>query len=181
MLALTVGACGLPSDGHIERLEPSSVPFGLLAPAESGSPAPPPRGPSTNVYLVRNDRLATATRTVLGENVPAEAVRLLLDGPLPEEAVRGLTTAVPSGTRLISLDLARGVATIDLSPEFGTLGGSEQVLAVAQLVYTLTASKYINAVRFAINGKAVEVPDGSGSLARAARSREDYRQLAPHQ
>jgi len=116
---------------------------------------------------------------VFGANVPAEAVRLLLTGPEPAEAAHGLTTDIPSGTRLISLDLTGPVAKVDLSAEFGTVGGSEQVLAVAQIVYTLTASRYIDAVSFAISGKPIEVPDGSGSLSRTPRNRQDYRNLAP--
>jgi spore germination protein GerM len=91
-----------------------------------------------------------------------------------------LTSDVPSGTRLISLDLSGPVATVDLSSPLGTVGGSDQVLAVAQIVYTLTASRYIDSVRFAINGKAIEVPDSSGSLAKTPRGRADYRRLAPH-
>jgi spore germination protein GerM len=178
-LGLAAGGCGLPASGHVDRMDPATVPFHLLATAPPGTPEPPARGPATFVYFVRQDRLATTPRRVFGENVPAEALRLLLDGPSAQEATRGLTSDVPGQTRLVSLDLSGPVATVDLSPEFGTVGGSEQVLAVAQIVYTLTASRFIDTVRFAINGKPIEVPDGSGSLASAPRSRDDYRQLAP--
>jgi spore germination protein GerM len=175
--ALAAG-CGLPTSGHIERMDPSAVPFGLLRTAPPGTPAPAPRGPVTDVYFVQGERLVTAARRVVGENIPAEAVRLLLAGPTTTEAARGLTSDVPAQTRLISLDLSGPVATVDLSSEFGTVGGSDQVLAVAQIVYTLTASRYIDAVRFAINGKPTEVPDGSGSLAGTPRTRRDYPRLA---
>jgi spore germination protein GerM len=131
------------------------------------------------VFFVRGDRLVGANRHVSGDNVPAEAVRLLLAGPLPSEAANGMSSDVPTGTRLISLDLNRSVAAVDMSSEFGSVGGSDQVLAVAQLVYTLTASRYIDAVVFAINGKRIEVPDGSGSLSRAPMRRSDYPRLGP--
>jgi spore germination protein GerM len=176
--ALAAG-CGLPTSGHIERMDPRTVPFGLLRTAPPGTPAPAARGPATDLYFVQGDRLVTAARRVVGDNIPAEAVRLLLDGPTTTEAARGLTSDVPAQTRLISLDLSGSVATVDLSSEFGTVGGSDQVLAVAQIVYTLTASRYIDSIRFAINGKLTEVPDGSGSLASAPRTRQDYPRLAP--
>jgi hypothetical protein len=176
---MAVTGCGLPASGHVVRVDPHGVPFGLLATAPTGSATPPPRGPVTDVYFVQGDRLATTPRRVVGENIPAEAVRLLITGPTPAESQRGVTSDVPTQTRLISLDLNGPVATVDLSSEFGTVGGSDQVLAVAQIVYTLTASRYIDSVRFAINGKLSEVPDGSGSLSIAPRSRADYPKLAP--
>lgn len=172
-------ACGLPPAGHSETIDKSDVPFGLLDPPPSETAPPRPLGPATLLYFVRDDRLATALRRVVDDHDPAEVVRLLLAGPTRQEVARKLTSDVPEGTRLISLDVSGDVATVDLSEEFGTAGGSEQVLAVAQIVYTLTASDRIDAVRFAIDGKVIEVPDGSGSLAKAPRSRADYPQVAP--
>jgi spore germination protein GerM len=179
VLAGVTAGCGLPANQHLQRVDPSTVPFDLLATAPPGTPAPQASGPVTRVYFVRNTHLVTATRRVISENIPGQAVRLLLLGPTVQEAAAGLTSDIPAQTKLISLDLAASVATVDLSPEFGTVGGSDQVLAVAQIVYTLTASKLIDAVRFAINGKPIEVPDGSGSLASTPRTRADYRDLAP--
>jgi spore germination protein GerM len=84
-----------------------------------------------------------------------------------------------SGADQASRRSAGNVATVDVSSEFGTVGGSDQVLAVAQIVYTLTSSRYIDSVRFAINGNPTEVPDGSGSLSGTPRTRKDYPRLAP--
>ncbi len=179
VLAGLTAACGVPTDEHLQRIDPSTVPFHLLATAPPGTPAPQASGPVTHVYFVRNDHLVTATRRVVNENIPGQAVRLLVLGPTVQEAAAGLTSDIPAQTKLTSLDVAASVATVDLSPEFGTVGGSDQVLAVAQIVYTLTSSKFIDAVLFAINGKPVEVPDGSGSLSSAPRTRADYRDLAP--
>lgn len=175
--ALTATGCGLPAH-QVTRLDPDSVPFGLLNTAPPSVPAQG-RGPQATVYLVDGGRLVTVARRVVGENVPAEAARALMEGPTTAESARGLTTDVPTPTHLISLDLTGSVATVDLSSEFGDLGGSDQVLAVAQFVYTLTASPYIDAVRFAIDGKPIEVPDASGSLSAQPRTRSDYRTLAP--
>lgn len=179
ILLLTAVGCGVPVSGHVERMDPRTVPFHLLSTSAPTSAAPQAHGPATSIYFIAGDRLSIVQRRVVGENVPAEAVRLLLVGPDGQEASAGLTTDIPAQTRLISLDLTGPVATVDLSSEFGTLGGSEQVAAVAQIVYTLTGSRYIDSVRFAINGDLTEVPDGSGSLANAPRSRRDYPHLAP--
>jgi len=168
--------CGLPASGKVDKIASAEVPFDLLATAAPGQ-SPQPKGPPAVIYLVRGNHLVAANRHVIGENVPAEAIRLLLTGPLSSEAAGGLSSDVPTGTRLVSLDLNGSVAAVELNSEFGGVGGSDQVLAVAQIVYTLTASRYIDAVVFAISGKRIEVPDGSGSLSSAPMRRSDYPHL----
>lgn len=181
MLALTAvvaTACGLPAR-EVTRLDPTTVPFGLLQ-TSPPSASPQAQGPQAVVYFVADGRLATAGRTVVGNNVAAEAARALMAGPTAAESARGLSTDLPPQARVVSLDVTGPVATVDMSSEFGDVGGSEQVLAVAQLVYTLTApGNGISAVRFAISGRPIEVPDASGSLSAAPRTRSDYRPLAP--
>jgi spore germination protein GerM len=177
-LALGTASCGLPTASSPERINPATVPYGLLASA-SAAPTAPEAGPATTVYLADGDRLVPVTRRVTGLNLPAEALRSLLEGPTSTEGAAGVVSDIPSQTRLISLDLNGAVAAVDLSDDFGTTGGSQQVLAVAQIVYTLTASKYIDSVVFSLAGKPIEVPDGSGSLSTAPRSRADYKKEAP--
>lgn len=179
VLPMLCGSCGLPGSGQTQTIDPSTVPFALLSPSAAEAASPQARGRPTAVYFVRGDRLVTTLRRVDGDNATAEVVRLLLEGPTRQEAAGNISSDIPEGTRLISLDVAGNVATVDLSDQFGTAGGSDQVLAVAQLVYTLTATGPIRAVQFAIDGKSIEVPDGSGSLASTPRSRADYAQVAP--
>jgi spore germination protein GerM len=162
----------------MQRVDPSDVPFGLLSSSSSGTPLSERPGPRATVYLVQDDHLLRTQAPVTGANQPADSVRALLDGPSTIQTGNGLSTAIPNRTRLISLDVSGTVATVDLSDAFGEVGGAQQVLAVAQIVYTLTDSPRISAVGFAIMGKPIEVPDGSGSLAGTPRSRSDYRQVA---
>jgi spore germination protein GerM len=176
--AALVAGCGLPNDDGPEVIDPSSVPGNLLA--TGGVPSPTPgRGQVVSVFFARGDRLVSRPRRVTSVNVSADTVRALLIGPTPAETTAGLVTAVPADTRLISLDLSGSVAKVDLGAAFGATGGSQQVLAVAQIVYTLTSSPSISRVSFAIDGRSVEVPDGSGSLSTAPRGRDDYRQQSP--
>lgn len=178
-LVLGCAACGLPATGQTQTIDPSGVPFGLLSPSPAELASPKAQGRPTAVYFVRDGRLVTSLRRVDGDNAPAEIVRMLLDGPTRDEAARNITSDIPEGTRLISLDVVGSIATVDVSEQFGTVGGSDQVLAVAQIVYTLTSTGEVRAVQFAIGGKVIEVPDGSGSLASTPRSRADYAQVAP--
>jgi spore germination protein GerM len=177
LVALTAGGCGLPPSGTVTRVDPTTVPYQLL---ESSPPNPTNQdsgGRPVRIYLVAGDRLVSAKRQVFGNNVPSAAVRSLFLGPSPLETRRGLTSDVPAQTHLISLDVRGATATLDLTSAFGTVGGTAQVLAVAQIVYTVTSTRDIKSVRISINGKPVEVPNGTGSLSSAPRSRSDYRSL----
>lgn len=173
-----LSACGLPASSPPEHIDPGRLPAVLLQ-TPGATQQLPVAGTAVTVYFVRGDRLAVTDRQVQGRNAAAGAIRALLNGPSPTESTAGVLTEVPAGTRLLSLDLTGSVATVDLSAAFGTAGGSQQVLAVAQIVYTLTASHAIDAVSFALDGRPIEVPDGSGALSTAARTRDDYRAVAP--
>lgn len=173
---LLVAGCSPAGPGGVQHVDPKDVPFGLLSTGPTSSVEAP--GPRAAIYLVRDDHLVRASASVASSNQPADAVRVLLTGPSAGQAAAGLSTSIPKETRLISLDVSGTVGTIDLNGAFGDLGGGQQILAVAQLVYTLTTSPAITAVRFAIEGRLTDVPDGSGSLASSPRTRSDYRQLA---
>lgn len=175
---LAAAACGVPASEQPRRIDPSDVPYSLLA-TTPATPITALSGPTTNVYLVEGDRLVLRRRHITGLNIPAEALRSLLVGPTPSESRHGLSSDIPAQTRLYSLDLKGSVAMVDLSPTFGTARGSQQVLAVAQIVFTVTASRYIDAVRFAVAGRPIDVPNGSGSLTGGVKTRGDFQQLAP--
>lgn len=178
ILAGLLAGCGLPRTTSPQRVKPANIPYGLLNSAQP-SPTSPIEGPRTTVFLVDGDHLLPVARHVVGSNIPAEALRVLLLGPTPAESAHGLTSDVPGETHLVSLDLSGSVANVDLNGSFGAAGGTQQVLAVAQIVYTLTASKYINGVVFSLSGHRIEVPNGTGSLSTAPRTRADYGRVAP--
>jgi spore germination protein GerM len=151
----------------------------LLQPTEVNTATEGSGGRSVRIFLVSNDRLVAATRQVVGTNVPSAALRSLFLGPTSLETKHGITSDVPAETHLISLDVDGTTARLDLTQAFGTVGGTAQVLAVAQIVYTVTSTQDIQFVRISIDGKPVEVPNATGSLSSAVRSRSDYRAVAP--
>jgi spore germination protein GerM len=166
--------CGLPVDSHPRPISSTDVPYGLVAPS-STSTAVPHLGPTTPLYFVRRGRLQLTRQHVLpGPNIPEAALRQLLNGPTPADVQAGDTTSVPTQTKLISLDVAGTVGNADLTKEFTGIGGSDQILAVAQIVLTLTSSPQIRSVTFAIDGQPIEVPDGVGSLSSRPRTAADY-------
>jgi germination protein M len=104
----------------------------------------------------------------------------LLAGPAPAERAAGYDTAIPEGTRLLDLDVAGGIATVDLSGEFASGGGSLSMLArVAQVVHTLTGFPTVDAVRFRLDGEDVAAIGGEGVSVDPPLARADVEDQAP--
>lgn len=131
-------------------------------------------------YFLRDEKVGPVAREATGVNVAADAVTGLLEGPSAQEAEIGFTTAIPEGTELLGVDIAGGVATVDLSEEFGTGGGSLSMMSrVAQVVFTLTQFPTVDSVAFSIEGEPVTALGGEGLLLEAPQTRADWEDLSP--
>lgn len=170
-----LSACGVPSDGRPRPLAANEVPFELLTPTSSTS--------TTDlrvavedivVHLVEGDHLVSVKRQVLAPPVLFRRMTALLQGVEAEEAALGLRTAVPVDTRLRKVGVDEAVATINVSSDLVGAGGQEQVLAVAQLVFTATETSGVDGVRFQLEGRPIEVPRGDGTLTAAPLRRADF-------
>ncbi|HWB67853.1 MAG TPA: GerMN domain-containing protein [Mycobacteriales bacterium] len=177
--ATLCAGCGLPHGHDPQPIDRSRVPFGLLQPLQR-TPTAPQRGPLSPLYFVHGKRLTAVPTHIQGLPVAADILRQLLVGPTPAQSRAGDATFIPPRTALLSLRVAGGTASVNLSRAFAqSTGSSDQVRAVAQIVYTLTARRPIERVSFAIEGRKIEVPDARGRLSAKPRSRADYRSLAP--
>lgn len=114
----------------------------------------------------------------------AVVVAELLRGPRPSGAEASADTAIPAGTKLLDVELDGKTATIDLSREFESGGGSLSMqLRVAQLVYTVTqfgGSIPVDSVRFEIEGRPVEALGGEGVVVGKPQERADWLDVAPN-
>lgn len=155
------------------------------APTASGSPsASPSAGTPTGVlvYLVRGEKLGAGgvTVTPVDAAVARAAVEALLAGPDAAATSGGLTTTIPTGTRLLDLAVHGSVATVDLSGAFTTGGGSLSMqLRVAQVVYTLTQFSGISTVAFRIDGVPVTAIGGEGIVVDPPVGRADFEGVTP--
>ena len=143
-----------------------------LACAAVGSSSP--NGP---IYLVHGHlaplgwrgRLVPIERTDV--RTPRAALLALLRGPTAEERSRGIASALPRGTRLVSVHVTRKTATVELR------GGSRRAwlaggfYATAQVVYTLTARPPVERVWMRVDGRRCCVFDHSGRPYRRALTR----------
>jgi hypothetical protein len=124
------------------------------------------------VYLLHDERIVIAHRAVTGPAVLRGALTALLQGPTSAERAAGLTTAVPVGTRLRDVGLADGLATVDLSSEYGSGDGLSTMRArVAEVVFTATQFPNVDRVAFRLEGRPIDRLGGAGLVVTAPQTR----------
>ncbi|TFV57717.1 hypothetical protein E4P41_14110 [Geodermatophilus sp. DF01-2] len=170
LLALLTG-CGI---GAQSREEPVPVADALPTP-----PRPPGSGGDDElvVYFVAGARLEPVTRSVPSRR-PQDAVDRLLAGPTRAEAGAGLRTALSPQHLTVLTGPDGGTVTVAVTRSFTTIGGGDQLLAVAQVVWTVTQFPRIDDVRFLFEGALVAVPTDEGLTSRPV-DRADYASIAP--
>jgi hypothetical protein len=166
VLALLVASCGVPTGGAPHAVSRSQVPGGLLSPAHITVPTttPPQNDVPVNIFLIASDTtLRSVVREVPFPAVLSRVLAALTAGPTQGEILRGLGTAIPPGTHVLSTTVQHGVATVNLSSPFGQTSGEAQVQAVSQVVLTVAADTTpATGVAFEVDGEPIEVPVGSG-------------------
>lgn len=189
-VALVAGACGVGAGGGARAIPDDQVPFHLLTkePPSTTTTTVPAAVPVT-VYFESgaNQTLTTAQRTVPVQNTVRTVVHALLAGPTTIERSAGVRTAISPDVQLIKARPERpagtgttGVVTLDFNQAFGAISGTQQVVAVAQIVYTVTG--YMGTgygVQFEIEGVATDVPTATGAQVTGPVKRTTYASLAP--
>ncbi|MGY1887458.1 GerMN domain-containing protein [Blastococcus sp. SYSU DS0753] len=170
LVALLTG-CGVGSQPRPERV---AVPA-----ATAGSPALPTddAGPEVVVYFVHGAELAPVPRAAQAAT-PGSILALLAAGPTRAEVIGGLRTALAPQSIAVDEGLPGGMTSVSVTEEFARITGGNQLLAVAQVVWTLTELPGTGQVRFLLDGRPVEVPT-DGGLSDGPVGRDQYRSVAP--
>ena len=172
-------ACGVPTHGSASKVKSKDVPFGLLR-KQGGSSASGDSGhEEALVYFAKNGRLVASSRRLAPPVTVQSVLRALDRGPNPVEIAAGLRSALPDQDPVSRISLSSGTARVDLARPFTALSSGDQIVALGQLVYTLTARPGVGLVRFTLLGRTTEVPRADGSLTAARVSRDDYLAIAP--
>ena len=199
VLVLAVSACG-GEDATSVGPSPTATGTNTTPPAPSGTetdatesdttettPAPPV---SFEVWFARPDlderlnggedpKLFAVRRSAQTLAVGRAALEELIAGPESGDGAR-VSSAVPAGTRLLGLNIEDGLATVDLSSEFESGGGSLSMqMRLAQVVFTLTQFPTVDAVAFRLDGEPVSVFSGEGIVLDGPVDRGDYADLLP--
>lgn len=148
--------------------------------APSPGPGSTGGGATTRVQLffTVGEKVAPVTRSVPRvARIGAEAVKALVAGPTDDERRNGFASAIPAGTRFNGLTIDGGVAKVDLSRTFESGGGLGLSLRLAQVVCTLDAFDTVSGVRFALDGRLVDVLSGDGVVVDKPVTCGDYREF----
>lgn len=200
LVGFGAASCGTQEGAQVA----GQVPSGATTPGSGNEPPTTTDGSDTSdpsAELVTLDVWFTRGESVLGEDltqsfnptlwsvkrtmpstqrVGTAALQALFDGPNDEEITGDVGTAVPQGTQLLGLEIADGVATVNLTSEFESGGGSlSMTMRLAQVVYTLTQFQTVKGVRFELDGRPVDVFSGEGIVLDHPVGRKDYEQLLP--
>ena len=134
-----------------------------------------------NVYYSRDEMMSAAARVIpKTQQVGAAAMEALLEGPTAKEKEWGMVTNIPAGTTFLGLSIDGGVATVDLSKEYASGGGSlSMMMRLAEVVFTLTQFPTVDGVNFKLDGEPIDVLGGEGLILDHPMSRADYEDLSP--
>jgi hypothetical protein len=105
-----------------------------------------PEGPRLTVFFVRGAHLAPVTRTTDAATT-VSALDLLVEGPTRAEVGTGIRTALAPEVVGVDQEFPDSGATVSVTRGFTGLTGGNQLLAVAQVVWTLTDLPTVAAVR----------------------------------
>jgi hypothetical protein len=195
-VALLLSACADRSAGSLGRVSDEVPPGDTSSPSpeptrepgqgngDNGSQGNPsePRTFTYQVWLTQGEGfLFVSQRTATFEpGVGRIALTALLSGPTNAEREAFIGTEIPDGTELLGLNIAGGVATVDLSDEFADSGSSlEETVRLAQVVYTITQFDTVRSVRFRIDGEPVDVFGSHGIVLDRPQTRRGYQEHLP--
>lgn len=160
--------------------EASSPEVGASSVGESLADPGDQPGSVVNVYFMMTfdgpspERIVAGGRRVTGVGVARAALSALLAGPNQADLDAGSTTQIPQGTHLLDVDIAGGVATVDLSGEFEESGDTlSETARLAQVVFTLTQFSTVDSVSIRIDGESRDTILSHG-LGATGLSRESF-------
>ena len=172
-LAVVFNSCGFPTENSAVPVAPNDLPAALRA---SDTVVVPDTGSTANAILwfVHNDRLV-ATRHQVGAPVDVQSVVAgLLVGPSRADENNRIRSALPDATVIGDSQLTHGTVAVELSASFADIPVADQLLAIGQLVLTLTDLPGVGSVQFTDGKSPIAVPVLTGESSSQALSRDEY-------
>jgi spore germination protein GerM len=201
LIALLV-ACGIPDSGDVASIQSKDLrQLGDTIPATTTSTIPPTTivpvttttvvDPATTIatddvtlYFISGGQLKGYPRIVAKPATTNSVLSALQEGRPAGDVGVGIRSALPTKEQSLikaGNDDGSGIATIELSPGFfEQMAPEDQLLAIGQIVLTVTEVGGIGQVLFTQGGSPLQVPRGpSGGLSDGTEplSRRDYQEL----
>ena len=162
-LIVLAASCGVGPDDAPRDIEPGAVVD--RAPTDQAQAATGTGRIFLTVPGVSGEptRVRSVARDVPDD--PQAVLQSLLAGPNTDEFTDQFRTSVPTGVTATSLRRrAGGVLEVDLTPAIREVSGEVLVLALAQIVFTLSGISGVRSVSLTVDGVPGQWPNGRGEL-----------------
>jgi len=173
LVAWTSVSCGFPTENSSSPL-PDNVSTSGDSSATTDMAL---RTEEIFVWFVSDSLLVQLPRQVSGPADASSVVAVVAAGVSSFESDRGYRSALPDPEMVDGAESARGTATVSLSSAFADVPTGDQVLALGQLVLSITELRGLGRVRFQIDGEPVAVPLPDGTSTDDAVTRDDFAAL----
>ena len=181
IVGLALSGCGIPPDDGAILAQPGSVPYDLLGEGQAATATTQVAAQTekATIFLVQGERLAAVQRELPAPVSVDTILEALAAGPTATEVQLGLRTALLAQGLMHSGGVSGGIATVDLGQPFTDIAGRDQIVALAQIVSTVTGLPGVGRVRFTLDDQPVGILRGDGAVTTETVSRDDYATLAP--
>lgn len=177
LAVLSHAGCGLGPEESARPIESPGISERHRGPVPT-VPNPSESGEfSEKLFLVREGHLVPVMRSLTAEPTAESLISDLLAGPTDAERSAGITSALSGTTLIKGVRLAEERAVIELAAEIQGNSRTDEVLAFAQVVCTLTSLPGISHVSFVHDQQLIGVPRADGSLSQRPLSLSDYASL----
>lgn len=175
-LGTALAGCGVTTESSPRRISEQRLPA-ALRPQDQTQTSLGPSPEPVAVWLVGDDGLVRVTHRVEPPVTATAVLASLGTGPTDAETARSLRSAIPDAAMVVKVTVVAGTADVELHSSFNQIPAKDQVLAIGQIVLTLTNLRGVGQVRFELGGAEVAVPLPDGRTADAPVSADDYSSL----
>jgi spore germination protein GerM len=127
--------------------------------------------------LIKDGHLVAVARNAPDQPAAAQHLAILLAGPTAVERQRGLSSSLLGTDLGLGVQIQDGQAVVELATSLEGTGRTDDILAFAQIVCTLTSRGDIHSVTFTRAGEQIEIPRADSSLTRSPLTAADYTTL----
>ncbi|KMY54946.1 sporulation protein [Bacillus sp. FJAT-27231] len=162
--------CGLWPEEKKEKIDPpQSVVYTDSLTSEGGQKAAQNKNMvMTELYLIdKNGYVVSQTMPLPNtKSLAKQALEYLVaEGPVSNMVPNGFRPVLPAGTQIKSVDIEKGTATVDFSPEFKEYDRADEQRIVQSITWTLTQFDSVERVKLQVNGHPIsEMPVGKMAL-----------------
>jgi len=170
-----LGACGVPPQDDPHKID---LPRQPLTNAHADAADAAATGEVAEVLcLVRDNRLVQTVRRINAPPSVQQQAEHLVAGPTEAERNNGLTSALTGISLRVEVPRGSFEAQVDIAEADEASARSDEMIAYAQIVCTLTSRGDVGSVVFTRANERLEVPRADGSLSQGSLSGSDYADL----